>query len=716
MRKYLILILSLILLICAGSCNLYPLYLKLLVEKYNFTINQINFFGTCINIGLWFSFPTGILYDKYGPRISFLIALICLPGSYMLLHYLLNINIDLEIPFVLFALMAIFLGQGSSICYTTAMTINVNNFKFKDSSLIVSMIAVNISLGPSIFAFYKENITSINNKNFYFLLSAFLAIIIFICLITFKRFDLEPESYNNDSLKSLAKYRANKIVKNIYRLNGLLCLCFLCSFFLNFFGIGISKNIILFLFPLLISFQFFFLYFSFNRYHNDQFETEYVTKFEDKLKDIKKEKNQENHSDWAAKDNVNIKDLELIQIPNIKDNDLQKAPIQDNLFSIQYESGKNIKKKLVDYENDEYNKNSILIYMSESMQNEKDISNNNDFKRNSENQISQINEIYNENYHKLYNYKYLTLMFLSLFFGMGSVISNYNNMSFIVDTLYFMESNIEDHNAQKDFRYLEPSNSTNSTLFNTSTNKIIYNISNLNISHQVIDWNNMFNISHDKNEEIMNKTIPFTSFKNISETATNVTDSELIKNHQVELIEIETKRLLKIIKNKIFFYVIIYFTSNAITRLFSNSLLEFLIHKDCMFYHLLLTNALGLISQLLGIVMNKDLFIVIIALCGSCHGFFMTFIPIYVKKYYSPQNFGFILGILTSGAALGSLINSNFLFVYPYRRFGILPNEKSNFQVCREYECFFYSFILNSIFFSINMFISLYLIIRNKKI
>jgi hypothetical protein len=717
MRIYFILILGLILLLCAGTCNLYPLYLKLLAEKYNFSINQINFFGTCINIGLWFAFPAGILYDKYGPRISLFIAFICLPGSYMILHYLLNSDKFLDIPFFFFALLAILLGQGSSICYTTVMTINVNNFKFKDSSLIVSMLAVNMSLGPSLFAFYKENISFISNKNFYFLLSIFLGLLILSCLFLFKRFDIDVESSDINSLKSLEKYRVNKLVKTVYRLNSLLCICFIFSIFLNNYGIIISRNFNLFLFPLLICFQFLSLLCLFKRYHNDDFEKEYVSQYEDKIKDLRN-KNNENNFEKNLKKNKNLKDLELIYIPNFENKSSKKNPKQKSLFSIQEESGKNISKNLVDYENDEYNKQSIEIYMSESIQDNFIIINHDNSKSNSENQMPKILLIQKDDYNQQYNFKYITLMFLILFFGMGSVISNFNNMNYIVDTLYFM--NFDNSEIKNDtqfiFRFLEYSNNYNNlNVINNSTNKANYNKYNLNISHQIIDWNNMFNVSNNKNQDIINMTITNFTIKNISNLDNNTNNLDLIKKHDAELEVIETNNLMIIIKNKIFFYVIIYFTSNAITRLFSNFLLEFLIRKDCMFYHLLITNILGLISQILGLLMNKDLFIFIISLCGSCHGFFMTFIPIYVKKYFLPKNFGFILGIFTSGAALGSLINSNFLFVYSYQRFGILLNEKSLFQVCREYQCFSYSYFLNSFFFFINIFISLFFIIRNNK-
>jgi len=734
MRKFLILILGLILLLCSGTCNLYPLYLKILVEKYNLSINQINFYGTCVNIGLWLAFPAGILYDKCGPKISLFIALSFLPGSFMILHYLININEYLNLPFFLFIILALILGQGSAICYTVAMSININNFKIKDSSFIVSMLSVNVSLGPSIFTFYKQNLQSLNTYNFYYLLSIFLSLVIFICILVFKTFKINEEIFDDKSSKSLSKYRENEIVKYIYRINSILCITFLLNVFLNYFGVSFLKNIIMFIIPALSLSQFIIVFIKFKSFYNEKFKTKYLDKYEDKMRELKitvnKIQNEKFNSQINAVDNSSAKDLGLINTKNMTENSNKELNNNKKINSIPIQdiSENKIKKKLVDYENDEYSKSSIEVYLS----NENNIGSNYENKFPSENLCgdnSSKSVAYNSDsiFNSNLTLKKLILMFLILFLGMGSIISNYNNVHFIVDTLYFIDyelsrSKNKNMKSTLKFRILdEIRNTSNKNLTEIDididkTKNFSYNSTKVNITNQILDFNNMFNHTHDQNEKLINNSILISNYTKNSSEFDNMksTNQSIIINEQ-RLIDLEHENLTKIIKNKIFFYVIIYFTFNALTKLFSSFIMDFFIKKYCIFSYLFMTNLLGLFSQILGIFMKKELFTLIIAICGSCHGFLMIFIPIFVKNYSNPKHFGFILGLLSSGAALGSLINSNFLFIYGYNSFGVRLSEKSHFQVCREERCFSYSYMINSFFFLISCFICQYFIYKNKK-
>ncbi len=66
------------LVICAGSCNIYPLYLKNLMDKFKLSLKEVNLYGSSINLGLWVAFPMGWIYDRYGPKISCTIGAIAL--------------------------------------------------------------------------------------------------------------------------------------------------------------------------------------------------------------------------------------------------------------------------------------------------------------------------------------------------------------------------------------------------------------------------------------------------------------------------------------------------------------------------------------------------------------------------------------------------------------------------------------------------------------
>jgi len=653
-----------------------------------------------------------------------MVPLFFLPGSYMIIHYLININENLHLPFIIFSIIAVLLGQGSSICYSTAMSMNMNNFKFKDSSLIVSLLSLNASLGPSVFAFYKDNISFFNTQNFYFFLSLFLALNIIACLIIFKSYSIENEDIatQQKSILSLNGFRENEIVKFLYRINGIICISFIINIFFNYFGITFTKKIMIYLYPILISSQFLFLLCKFKSFYNENFVKEYLAKFDEKMcsesksQIVNKNVNNENEGNKKIKIVEAEKELGIIHIPEINGNFIVNNLNDDNSEIIKTDMGNRVNKKLIDNEDNE----------------------------NYENNISNVNYQITE---KIDNFKLknLFLMFLILFFGLGSVISNYNNLHYIVDSMHYAEleslelakgnkskiRTLEDEMILRDNNNKSLNEHVNLLILN-STNKFPLNeTSNLNITNNLSKFNNISNtsvIAKNINEQNNVQNIIYKDHNNITEfdminkdnnTNPNFINEDknitLIINEVENIANIQTRYLTKEIKKKVSFYVIIYFSFTAITRLFSTTFLQYLIKKDLMFYHLLITNALGFFSQFLGIFMNKALFGVIIGICGCCHGFFMTFLPIYVNKFYPAKNFGFIIGLLTSGGALGSLINSNILFVYYFKQYGILLNEKSNFQVCREYKCFSYSYITNTLFFFVNLNICYYFIYSSKK-
>ena len=61
--------------------------------------------------------------------------------------------------------------------------------------------------------------------------------------------------------------------------------------------------------------------------------------------------------------------------------------------------------------------------------------------------------------------------------------------------------------------------------------------------------------------------------------------------------------------------------------------------------------------------MDKDSLLVSLALAGSTHGGYMTFAPIYTRNQFGLDNMGKILGFLTTGCAIGSLILADFVFI-----------------------------------------------------
>lgn len=653
MRKYLILLFGLLLLICSGSCNLYPLYLKRFMEKYNLTIRQVNIYGACINIGLWVAFPTGIFYDKYGPKRSLLLGLFLLPGCYLLIHFLINSSlIPSNFPFFFLALLALFLGQGSAILHTTAFSLNINNFNFKDSSLIVSMLALNMSIGPSLFAFFKENISFFGYENFYVFLSLFLATIIVICVFLFKDYSDDKNDLDENSIK-LKIDKEIFFINKIYSCNIFICVSFILTLILSYAGFIFVKRIMVIAMPIMILFQFLYFYFNYKFTINNQaLELDNKKLFELNNKSLQSEEMKEPQGDSNRKLDENYRDLGLI---TREKSDFSKENSVIKIFKVQNEI----------ISSDENKRQKINLLKSEV-----------NFENNLSNEILSNNVDHVIEIRQNNNLCFLFLLFCVLVFGMGSIISNYNNIHFLVDSLYELE-----HSDQIS------SNKTTQIRNMQSEEKIILIFEDLSK-----------NITINLNESKLD------NYKFNSLNKTDILKDEAIINRD------------QFIKKKIFFYIIVYYTCNGITRLFSNSILQMLIRKDKMFYHLLLTSSLGLVSQFLGMLMKKDLLLLVIALCGTCHGFYMTFVPIFVKKFFNHKDFGKIMGFLTTGSALGSLINSNFLFIYSYEKYGFNNNKESNYKTCRESYCFSYSYLMNMTFFSINVLIAIVFIIKRKNL
>lgn len=160
------------------------------------------------------------------------------------------------------------------------------------------------------------------------------------------------------------------------------------------------------------------------------------------------------------------------------------------------------------------------------------------------------------------------------------------------------------------------------------------------------------------------------------------------------------KGLISIYKVKeLFFYVILYFTFNSTVRIASGIFLDYLIKKNKFVLYFIIFTFVGLVSQLLGLFMQKRLLYASIALAGATHGGYMAFVPIFIKKEFGLSNMGKLLGVLTTGTALGSFFISEFIFTLPYNYYA---SKEHNLQ-CFGSKCFTLSYIITSGCFFVNL-------------
>ena len=126
-HKLVTLVMSIFVIIAAGTCNYYPLYLSNLMKKYSYSEKQANLYGSFINLGYWLSLHIGFIYDKYGPSISLLLSCVLLPGSYTILNLLITM-IKKKIHILSMIIIGFIMGQGSALCYISAISTNLKNF------------------------------------------------------------------------------------------------------------------------------------------------------------------------------------------------------------------------------------------------------------------------------------------------------------------------------------------------------------------------------------------------------------------------------------------------------------------------------------------------------------------------------------------------------------------------------------------------------------
>ena len=202
-NRTLYLFFGILLAISSGSVSIYPIYSFYIKNKYNFSLREINLYGSFINIGSWISFGMGIIYDTLGPIISNFFGFFLLPVCLMILYRLIESYYNVSLFWFLF--MAFIMGQGSALLYTSSLTTSLKNFSKKNSSKLVGLIVSNCAISPSVFASIKEALDT-------FTIPEFIAYVVFhislIVLLSFCIFDVVKETEPNSFKEKI--FRANK--------------------------------------------------------------------------------------------------------------------------------------------------------------------------------------------------------------------------------------------------------------------------------------------------------------------------------------------------------------------------------------------------------------------------------------------------------------------------------------------------------------------------
>ena len=187
-RKALNLFFGILLAIASGTVMTYPIYSYYIKTKFDFSLRELNLYATFINIGVWVAFGMGLIYDSFGTKISNIISLILLPGGFLILYKLIQSS---SVSLFWFLLIALIMGQGSSLAYINTLSTSIKNFSKKNSSNIIGLIASSNAIAPSIFTSIKTFFDSMSIKTFIIFLIFYGVIIIVLCLFWFDIFQIK---------------------------------------------------------------------------------------------------------------------------------------------------------------------------------------------------------------------------------------------------------------------------------------------------------------------------------------------------------------------------------------------------------------------------------------------------------------------------------------------------------------------------------------------
>ena len=653
-QKLVTLVMSIFLIIAAGTCNYYPLYLSNLMIKYSYNEKQANLYGSFINLGYWLNLHIGFISDKYGPSISLLLACVLLPGSYTILNLLISL-IKKKIHILPMIIIGFIMGQGSALCYISAISTNLKNF-CESANVIVGILLTNLAITPSLYTSFKDEIEkkSKNNNNDGLLIFLGLILAFIIAMSAWLvRVQKNNFIYDNDITNiNYEKYKEKKICKIFIFLNIFTLFLFISSIIINnktsnskipvtyFLPIVQAANILI---VILEKFEIW-----------DKFFLELFEQNENRENENEIEMKEKKNNDLVTK-LCPPKKLNSFYDNNINEEEKNNSINDKNKFNLSFNFEKRLNDLKVKYELN----NSETGY--------------NFYSTNNKNKVKNF-EFETENINNHFN-------FLSSNFN---GLENINN-DISIPKIDKREGIIESLEREEENRY---------SIINTKSNQIQINNETLK------QYNN--NYSKESIKDLCNCE---------SRIVKIFSKTDLIKVTFIITIGIGcsscvNENIIWILKSmnptiepsKISDFSIIFFAFDSFSRLISSLFLNKIASLNLISEYLFGISLLGLLSQLIALSMKEEGFYMTIVLSGIVNGLLMNFIPMYTKWKYESRDFGKILGLLFSCSAIGKVIICNFIFNIFWEMYQIN-------DICIGRKCYFFGFVINGLFYIANLYI-----------
>ena len=648
-HKLVTLVMSIFVIIAAGTCNYYPLYLSNLMKKYSYSEKQANLYGSFINLGYWLSLHIGFIYDKYGPSISLLLSCVLLPGSYTILNLLITM-IKKKIHILSMIIIGFIMGQGSALCYISAISTNLKNFS-KSANVIVGILLTNQAITPSLYTSFRDEIEKKSKKNNNEGLLIFLGLILALVIAMsawLVRVQKNDFIYDNDEVDNgYEKFKEKKICNIFIILNIFTLFLFISSIIINH-KTSNSKIPVTYFLPIIQAANVLIVI---------------LEKFEiwDKIYYEQYFPNDNKDNDNEIKDRKNP--LERKLCPPKKLNSFH-----NNVLNVNNEEEKNSSQ----FDN---------IKLNLSFNYEKRL---NDLKVKYElNNSGTGNNFYSNKENLKYN------------FETNNINNHFNFPSSNFIGLENLNFDTSIPKIEKREGYIES--------FEKEGNQysIIKTQPNKNQNNEIIKSYNNYSKESLKDicdcESRIGKLFSKTDLMRVTYIITIGIGCSSSVNENIIWILKSIKPSIE--SSKFGDYSIIYFAFDSFSRLISAFILNKIISLDLIHEYLFSITFIGLISQIISLTMKEEAFYMTIILSGIVNGLLMNFIPIYTKLKYDSKDFGKILGLLFSGSAIGKVIISSFVFNIFWEMYKVNDN-------CYGKKCYFFFFIINILFLFTNLYIS----------
>jgi MFS family permease len=179
-KRIVSLVAGVIVLLGMGSLYSFSGYSTVLKARMNYTETELNTVSAIGDMGLYIgALPVGFMYDRFGPRITFIGAIALIWLGYFLMYQATSLNIAGSA--VLMGIYFFFAGAGSIFGFNGAVVTNIKNFpmqhKGKISGALYGGFGLSAALVTQMFKmfFYDSTTAEYNIEGFFLTLSFLLS-------------------------------------------------------------------------------------------------------------------------------------------------------------------------------------------------------------------------------------------------------------------------------------------------------------------------------------------------------------------------------------------------------------------------------------------------------------------------------------------------------------------------------------------------------------